>query len=431
MASGGTFTTYNKILPGAYINFVSKPRAIGNIGGRGIIAIALKHGFGESNKIINIDSETLQKDSLKILGYNYQDIGLRPFREIIKHAKEIKFYRLGEGTKATKTIGSLTVTAKFSGTRYNKIKIVIENDIDSGKKLVRTLIDDTIELDSQIATNIEELKANDYVVFSGTGELTEDAGQNLSGGTDGEVNGGEYTKFLNAIESENFNTICYDGEDDETKALFESFTKRLRDDEGIKITCLLINYNKADHEGIISLDEASKDLIYWTAGAIAGAEITESLTNKKYDGEILLNIALKNKELEDKIKTGIFAFYGEKDEIRVLKDINTFISFTTDKNSDFSNNQIIRIIDNIGNDIARIFNQNYLGKEINDEFGRDLFKAELITYFDTLQAIRALTNFDSEYLTIEKGTEKGDVIVNVLIEPVSAMDKLYMKCIIA
>lgn len=84
----------------------------------------------------------------------------------------------------------------------------------------------------------------------------------------------------------------------------------------------------------------------------------------------------------------------------------------------------------MGNDIARIFNTYYLGKEINDNTGRNLFKAELISYFRNLQAIRALDNFNSDNVVVTKGTEKGDVIVEVLIEPVAAMDKLYMKCII-
>ena len=431
MAMGGTFLTHNKVLPGAYINFISKARPLGTIGDRGVIATCLEHNFGTPNEIIRLDSEALQKDSLKILGYSFQDNKLQPFREMIKNAKEILFYRLGgDGVKATATIEPLTITAKYPGTRYNDIKIVIENNVDDDSKIVKTYIDTNILLDEQIATNIEELQSNEFVVFSGTGALTENAGTNLSSGTDGTVNGSSYSKFLDKIESYNFNTLGYGGEDEPTKALYESFTKRLRYDEGIKITCLLVNYNKADDEGIISLDETAKDLFYWTLGALGGCEINESLTNKLYNGEISLNIELKKSELEEKIKTGIFAFYGEKDEIRVLKDINTFTNYEPDKNQDFSNNQIIRILDNIGNDIAKIFNTYYLGKEINDKIGRNLFKAELISYFKNLQAIRAIDNFNTDNLTVFKGTEKGDVVVDVLIEPVAAMDKLYMKCII-
>lgn len=431
MAMGGTFLTHNKVLPGAYINFISKARPLGTIGDRGIVATCLEHNFGVANEVIRLNSETLQKDSLKVLGYSFQDDKLQPFREMIKNAKEILFYRLGgDGTKATATIEPLTITAINSGTRYNDIKIVIENNVDDDSKIVKTYIDTNILLDEQVATNIEELKPNDFVVFSGTGALVENSGTNLTNGTNGTVNGNSYSNFLDKIESYNFNVIGYGGEDEATKALFESFTKRLRYDEGVKITCLLVKYNKSDDEGIISLDETAKDLFYWTLGALGGAEINQSLTNKLYDGEIDINTQLKKSELEQKIKTGIFAFYGEKDQIRVLKDINTFTNYSSDKNSDFSNNQIIRILDNVGNDIARIFNTYYLGKEINDTTGRNLFKAELVSYFRNLQAIRTLDNFNSDNLTVDKGTEKGDVVVDVLIEPVASMDKLYMKCII-
>ena len=431
MAMGGTFLTHNKVLPGAYINFISKARPLGTIGDRGVVAICLEHNFGTPNEVIRLDSETLQKDSLKILGYSFQDDKLQPFREMIRNAKEILFYRLGgDGTKATATIEPLTITAKHPGTRYNDIKIVIENNVDDDKKIVKTYIDTNILVDEQMATNIEELKPNDFVVFSGTGALVENGGTNLTNGTDGTVNGTSYSSFLDKIENYSFNIIGYNGEDEATKALYESFTKRLRYDEGVKVTCLLVDYDKTDDEGVISLDETAKDLFYWTLGALGGCEINESLTNRLYDGEISLSIELKKSELEEKIKTGIFAFYGEKDEIRVLKDINTFTNYKPDKNQDFSNNQIIRILDNIGNDIARIFNSYYLGKEINDNTGRNLFKAELISYFKNLQAIRALDNFNSDNLTVLKGTEKGDVVVDVLIEPVASMDKLYMKCII-
>lgn len=431
MAMGGTFLTYNKVLPGAYINFISKARPLGTIGDRGVIAIALEHNFGVTDEIIRIDSELLQKDSLNVLGYPFQHEKLQPFREMIRNAKEILFYRLGgDGTKATAEISPLTITAKYGGTRYNDIKIVIENNVDDGKKMVKTYIDTNILVDEQIATNVEELKPNDFVTFSGTGALAENGGTNLTKGTDGTVNGTSYSNFLDKIESYSFNIIGYGGTDDTTKALYESFTKRLRYDEGVKITCLLVKYNKANDEGIVSLDDASKELFYWALGALGGAEINQSLTNRLYDGEISLNIELKKSELEQKIKTGIFAFYGEKDQIRVLKDINTFTNHQPDKSSDFSNNQIIRILDNIGNDVARIFNTYYLGKEINDNTGRNLFKAELISYFRNLQAIRTLDNFNPDNLIVAKGTEKGDVIVEVLIEPVAAMDKLYMKCII-
>ena len=38
---GGTFMTQNKVLPGAYINFVSRPRAMGSLGERGGVCVGI------------------------------------------------------------------------------------------------------------------------------------------------------------------------------------------------------------------------------------------------------------------------------------------------------------------------------------------------------------------------------------------------------
>ncbi len=428
MATGGTFVTYNKVLPGAYINFISKARALGSIADRGVMAMALKNNWGDENKVITITNEDFQKDSLKILGYEYTSPLLTPFREAFKNAKEIKYFRIGTGEKAKATIGGLNVEAKYSGTRGNDIKIKIASNVDDDKSTIYTYIENIL-VDETVATNIDELTENDFVVFSGTGDFEENAGTNLLGGTDSEVTNAEYSKFLALVEAENFNVLIYDGEDELTKGLFESFTKRLRDDEGIKISTVLYNYKKADFEGIVSVKN-DKNLVYWVGGALAGAEINQSLTNKIYDGEYTFEAKYSNNELKEAIENGEFVFYYDSGDVRVLKDINTFVSFSTDKNSDFSNNQIIRVLDSTANDIARIFNDYYLGKMQNDALGRDIFKSELINYFNMLQAIRAIDNFSADDISIKKGVEKGDVVVDLMIEPVASMDKLYMKCII-
>ena len=50
---GGTFTTQNKVLPGAYINFVSAALASSALSDRGIATIPLELDWGEENKVIN------------------------------------------------------------------------------------------------------------------------------------------------------------------------------------------------------------------------------------------------------------------------------------------------------------------------------------------------------------------------------------------
>lgn len=428
-AGGGTFVTQNKVLPGAYINFVSKARALGTMGDRGIVALAMASGWGDGSKVVTVEAEDFQTDCLRLLGYPYTDEEMKNLREVFKGARSVKLFRLGEGNKATANIGTLTVTAKYGGTRGNDITIVIDSDVDNENVYIVTTLVAGIEVDSQSVKAIAELVENYFVRFSGTGNITATAGTKLTGGTDKEVTGSDYSTFLDKIEAEDFTTLLYAGSDEVTKGLFTSFTKRLRDDEGYKVTCVLHDYTKADFEGVISVKN-SADLVYWVAGMNAGAEVNESLTNAMYDGEYEVNATYKKSELKESIENGEFVFYGDKDSVRVLKDINTFTSFMPSKNSDFSNNQVVRVLDSIANDTARIFDTYYLGKVQNNDMGRDIFRSELIKYHETLQGIQAITNFTAEDIEVSKGVEKGDVIVKEYVEPMAAMDKLYMTCVV-
>ena len=425
---GGTFTTMNKVLPGAYINFVSIARALGTMGERGIVAMPLEMDWGPEDEVITIDTEEFQKEALNILGYNYAHEKMRPLREVFKGASIVKLYRINTGgTKATATIGTgVTVTAKYPGVRGNNIKIVVQANIDDeGKFDVITYLDTTM-VDKQTVAAISELKPNNFVEFSGTGALEVTAGVPLTGGENGAATGESYSNFLDKIEAEDFTTLLYAGEDEVTKSLFDSFTKRMRDDEGVKITTVLFDYAKADFEGVISVKN-NKELVYWVAGQTAGAAVNESLTNKVYDGEYEVNTKFKKREFEQAIQNGEFAFYQDGNDVRVLKDINTFTSFSPEKNQDFSSNRVIRVLDQIANDTARIFSDYYLGKVTNDEIGRELFKNELVNYHEQLLNIRAIENFNEEDIIVLPGASKQDVIVNEVVQPTDAMEKLYMS----
>ncbi len=426
---GGTFTVPNKVLPGAYINFVSMARALGSMGDRGIVALPLEMNWGPEDEVITIDAGEFQKEALIILGYNFTDEEMKPLREIFKGAGMVKLYRINAGgTKATATVGTggLTITAKYPGTRGNDIKIVVQANIDDETKFDVITYIGTTKVDTQTVATIAELQPNNFVEFSGTGTLEATAGVPLKGGENGTAAGENYGAFLDKIEAEVFTTLAYAGEDEVTKALFDSFTKRLRDDEGAKITTVLFNYTKADFEGVISVKN-NKELVYWVAGQSAGAAVNESLTNRKYDGEYKVNTKFKKREFEQAIQNGEFAFYQDGNDVRVLSDINTFINYEPNKNQDFSSNRAIRVLDQIANDTARIFSDYYLGKVTNDDTGRELFKNELVNYHEQLLNIRAIENFDQEDIIVLPGVQKQDVIVNEVVQPTDSMEKLYMS----
>lgn len=431
---GGTFLTQNKVIPGSYINFISAARASTTISDRGYCAMAMELDWGIDGEVFTVEAEDLQKDSLKIFGYDYTSPKLKGLRDLFLNAKTLYCYKLNSaGVKATNDYA----TARYGGVRGNDIKIVIAKNVDTPSKFdVTTMIEDKV-VDLQTVTAATELKDNDFVLFKKEAELQVTAGTALSTGTNGSaVTGTEYQAFLDKIESYSFNTLGCISEEESIKALFIAFTKRLRDEMGVKFQTVMHN-KAADYEGVINIKnevtdsgEKASSLVYWVAGASAGCNVNKSNTNKFYDGEFTINADFKQSQLEEALKTGQFVFHKVGEDIRVLDDINSFTSVTVDKNEDFSSNQVIRVLDQIGNDIAVLFNTKYLGKVQNNASGRIAFWNDIVTYNKELETLQVIQNFVSDELKVEQGNDKKSVVVTNPVTPVCAMSKLYMTVVV-
>ncbi|WP_330576563.1 phage tail sheath family protein [Defluviitalea raffinosedens] len=426
----------NKVLPGAYINFVSAARASATLSDRGYAAIPIELNWGRENEVITVENADVQKNCFELFGYSYTDEEMKPLRELFKGAKTAYIYRINSGgEKATVTEGELTITAKYGGTRGNDIRVVINVNVDDESKYDVITYVGNKKVDEQTVSTAEELVDNDFVTFKGTGNLSPTAGVNLTGGTNGTIDGDSYSTFLEKIESYSFNTLGYPGKDNLIKDLFVQFTKRMRDEHGVKFQTVLYKKSDADYEGIISvenkaLDDNEASLVYWLTGQEAGCAVNRSLTNKTYDGEYAIDTDYKQSALEAGLKTGKLMFHKVGDRVNVLDDINTFVSYTVDKNEDFNNNQVIRVLDQIGNDTAVLFNTKYLGKVQNNEAGRIAFWNDLVSYHNQLQTIQAIENFSADDITVEKGADKKSVVVTDYVMPVSVMAKLYMTVVV-
>lgn len=431
---GGVFLTQNKRIPGTYINFISAARASTNISDRGYAAMPLILDWGPDGEVFTVEVADFQKESLKIFGYDYTSDKLKGLRDLFKNIKTLYAYKLNKGTKAS----NILATAKYSGIRGNSITVKVEANVDDESKFNVTTLFDGIEVDVQVVSAITDLVANDYVgEWKTSATLEASAGIPMTGGTNGEVTGTDYQTFLDKIESYSFNTLGCLSTESSIKDLFAQFTKRLRDDMGIKFQTVLYN-QEADYEGVINVKNAVTDAgelessaVYWVTGASAGCAVNKSNTNKKYDGDFTINVDYKQSQLEKAIEDGEFVFHKVGDEVHVLNDINSFTSFTKDKNEDFSMNQVVRVLDQIANDIAVLFNKQYIGKVQNNAAGRIAFWNDLVSYNKELERIQALENVKSDEIIVEKGNSKDSVVVTNPVTPVCAMAKLYMTVVVS
>ena len=439
---GGSFTVQNKVLPGAYINFVSMGTNA-KMGERGVAALPLELNWGPEGQVFKLDAADFNATSMKVFGYDPTDANILLVREAMKRAKTLLIYRVnGGGTKASATVGGMTVTAKYGGTRGNAIKVAVITNVDDATKAdVVTYLDDMV-MDSQTVAKsggAASLVANDFVTFGTVATLAAATATPLTGGTNGTVNGAAHTAALNGFEVESFNVIGYPGDDDTIKALYATFVKRLRDDEGKKIVGVLYDY-KGNNIGLINVKNGvvltdgttvtGDKAVAWVAGASAGAEINESLTNTAYDDSVDVDIKYTKSQFEAAIQAGEFVFYADYGTARVLTDINSLTDFGGGMTEDWTSNRVIRVLDGWANDVARIFGDSYIGKVTNSDTGRQLFKADLVSLALQYQDIDAISDFVSEDITIAQGVGKRDVAVDSALKPNDSMEKLYMTVVV-
>lgn len=425
MLGGGTFVTQNKVLPGAYINVVSTKSASAILSDRGIVTMPLELDWGVAGEIFEVSASNFLKNSLKIFGYSYNHEKMKGLRDLFKNTSTLYAYRLnGGGAKASNTYA----TAKFTGVRGNDIKIVIQENVDDPNYFdVKTVIDDIV-VDLQTVGSMTELVENDFVVFESTAIIASTPGLALSGGTNEAYETQSHQTYLDLIESYSFNTMGVVAVQEEIKSLYVNFCKRMRDEIGAKFQVVL--YNKAaDYEGVINVKN-SVDLVYWVTGVEAGCAINKSTTNKKYDGEFVVNVDYTQSQLEMAIESGEFTLHKVGTEIRVLEDINSLVTVTAEKGDVFKDNQTIRVVDQISNDIAVLFNTKYLGSIPNNASGRISFWTDVVKHHEQMQNIRAIEDFSDKDVTVEAGEGKNSIVVNDAIKTISAMTKLYMTTMV-
>lgn len=242
---------------------------------------------------------------------------------------------------------------------------------------------------------------------------------------------------IKAFEPYEFNVLCAytDVAEDITK--YVAVIKSWRDTIGKKCQVVVYNTSKSDYEGVINVVSTVSNegadafaLTAWVAGAEAGCAINESCTNKLYNGEYTIVTDKTQTELENCIKAGEIAFHLVYGEVRMLEDINSLVTTTDDKGEDFKYNQTIRVIDQIANDIAKLFNTKYLGKIPNNASGRISLWGDIVKHHKELERLQAIENFDATALTVVQGETKKSVVVNDVVTVVNAMAQLYMTVVV-
>ena len=336
-----------------------------------------------------------------------------------------------DGTDGVKA-SNIYSKAKYSGAFGNDLTVIIAEDTNNaGKFTVKTSLNGVVVDTQNNIAEISDLDDNAYLEWEETEiALSLNAGTPLTGGTNGTVTGQSHQDLLNTAESYSFNILAYDGNDNVTKALYKAFTQRMREEIGANFQTVLYNYS-ANYEGIINVKN-SADLVPWVAGAEAGCAVNASIENMTYDGEKTITANYTQTQLIMAMDSGELVFHKVDDDYKVLKDINSLTTFTTQKGKNFGDNTTIRVNDQIGNDVAVMFNNQIMGKVQNDSEGRLYVWDKINDIMQALATARAISNYDSADLKVFAIEGDSSAIgAEIMYTPLNMLNKLYLTCIVA
>lgn len=439
--AGGTWTTQNKVRPGVYIRFKSGTGLGLTVGDRGVVAICEPMSWGPVGQVMTVDNGA---DTTPYCGYPITDPGAMFLREIFRGTnrtsapRQVLLYRPSatSSSQASAKISPLTATALYPGARGNSITVIVTEDADNEDTFtVSTVVDGEI-VDSQQAQTVQELTANAWVTFSGTGALAANTGTALTGGADGTVAATAYSTFLSVIEPYDFDVLIYDGTDSTVLTAMQSFVKRLADENGQYCQLVAAGMTNPDSRFVIDNEtgvtlsdgtELTKQQVcWWLGGAQAGAQYNQSLTYAAYPDAVTVSPVLTNSQAVAAINAGQFTLFAEDNVVKVETDINSLVTYTQDIGKVYRKNRVIRLCNSIANDIYKQFSDNFIGVVDNDDTGRMQFRMAIVGYMTTLQNARAIQNFTAEDVEVLPGDDVDSIVVNVAIQAVDSVEKIYM-----
>lgn len=435
MNSGRFDKVTGRIRPGTYVNVDSNVSPAVAYASRGSVLIPLVNTWGPHAKLIKIEAADIAAADV-LLGNSVGNILL--LNEAFKGAGTVLVYNFNKGEKAKATKDGVVITAKYSGTRGNDLKVTCKAKPENTYILTVILGTSTVE-EFEVSSFTDVLSIDSgYVVFSGTGDLADLSSAILEGGTSSEITKADVTDMLDSIENENISAIAFPFTDNDLKAVAVSKVRYLRDNCGKSIQAAVASYDAADYEGVINVTNSyalsdgtelttAEATAYVAAITAAATELVSNTYKIVADADRVIG-KKSNEQAEAAIQSGEFFFTQQGDEVIVEYDINSLHTFTPTRSESFRKNKVIRVYDAVSDTIRDTFPPNKLP---NSSLGWDLMDGLCQTILQHFLDEGAIKDVDlANDMKVNRGDSAGDsVSFDARIHAVDAAEKLYFTVI--
>ena len=109
-----------------------------------------------------------------------------------------------------------------------------------------------------------------------------------------------------------------------------------------------------------------------------------------------------------------------------MQDINSLITYTEDIGKVFHKNRVVRLCNTIANSIFQQFSANFIGVVNNNAAGRARFKTAIVGLMQDIQNNQGIQNFSPDDIEVLPGQEIDAIVVNVAIQAVDSVEKIYL-----
>lgn len=436
----GVFTSYNEIRPGVYFNVKGQKQSKNTLN-KGVVVIPFfSHTWGPAGKFIEVSADS-PDDNRSLLGYSLQDgnPNMIMIRLALMCAEKVLVYICKEGIKASIEKDNITATAKYGGTRGNTLRYSIAANPESGFDISIYLEDQLVEKVQKLTT-ADELAAagSKYIDFTGTGDLTADAGTTLLGGTDGTATNADITAFLDSLENAKFEVLSFPADSesgDDLKAACKGKVQYLLEEIGKQVRAVVPDY-KADMKEIVSVTNSykTKDGADLTkaqacarvAGMQAQADYTKTLTQVVIEDAASIIGVKTHEEAKASINNGEFFFsYSDDGEVVVEYDINSLTTFTDTTPEVFRKNKTVRVLQSQINDFKSIFKP---GKFSNNEDDWAVMEGLGLSKLKEYADSKVIEQPEDGDFTIVKAESTGERIVIGFSEKlIESAEKIYVN----
>lgn len=441
--AGGTFTLGQpKVRPGVYVNVTNgSPRqTVDAAAGIGMIPF-VGYDYGPRTEWIHLTSESPDAAAALFGRSIYDDNDyMRMLRLMFQHATEIYVMICDGGAKAAANALSnkVTFTAKYAGTRGNKLQVVSVANASAG-------FDVSVFLDGVEVERFEKVTAwedisSAYVDIEVTDSqaVAAFASASLTGGTDVTTDqAATFTTFLDKAEKIHFNCMAVPTTSESLITAAVSKIRYIRNSIGWKCTAVVAN-TAADYEGVYNLTNgfvfegvniSAANATAWLAGAAAAADYTTSLTYYVVDGATGLVDEKTNEASIAAIKEGkTFFSVDENGDVILEYDCNSKVTFSATDPVDIFRGRALRVYDTLANELLMTFRP---GQFDNAEEGWDVIEGLGRAILQAYESDGAIQNVDLDAdFVVDRLSSSGDsVYITVGVQPVDSAEKYYFTVV--